>query len=62
MRRVSGRSQLVGWLRGVRISGLMAEVVLSIGEQRITSIVTANSARKMNLKGGSNCGRAYQGH
>jgi len=52
MRRVSGRNQLVGRIESVRISGLMAEVVLSIGEQQITSIITANSAREMNLKAG----------
>jgi molybdopterin-binding protein len=52
MRRVSGRNQLVGRIDSVRISGLMAEVVLSIGEQQITSIITASSAREMNLKAG----------
>lgn len=36
----------------VQISGLIAEVVISIGEQRITSIITARSAREMNLKPG----------
>jgi molybdopterin-binding protein len=30
----------------------MAEVKLSIGDQRITSIITASSAREMNLKRG----------
>lgn len=52
MRRLSGRNQLVGRVESVRISGLMAEVVISIGEQRITSIITARSAREMNLKAG----------
>jgi len=52
MRRVSGRNQLVGRIEEVRISGLMAEVTLSIGEQRITSIITARSAREMQLKPG----------
>jgi molybdopterin-binding protein len=36
----------------VRISGLMAEVKISIGEQQITSIITATSAREMQLKPG----------
>src|SRR6266704_4294222 len=52
MRRVSGRNQLVGRIDGVRISGLMAEVKISIGDQQITSIITASSAREMNLKPG----------
>ena len=51
-RRVSGRNQLVGRIEDVRISGLMAEVTLSIGNQQITSIITARSAREMQLKPG----------
>jgi len=51
-RRVSGRNQLVGRVDQVRISGLMAEVKISIGEQQITSIITATSAREMQLKRG----------
>jgi len=52
MRRLSGRNQLVGRIESVRISGLMAEVVISIGEQQITSIITARSAREMSLRAG----------
>jgi molybdopterin-binding protein len=52
VRRVSGRNQLVGRIDQVRISGLMAEVKISIGEQQITSIITATSAREMHLKPG----------
>jgi molybdopterin-binding protein len=52
IRRVSGRNQLIGRIDSVRISGLMAEVKISIGGQQITSIITASSAREMNLKPG----------
>jgi molybdopterin-binding protein len=52
IRQVSGRNQLVGRIEGVRISGLMAEVTLSIGGQQITSIITSRSAREMGLKKG----------
>jgi len=52
IRRVSGRNQLVGRIDAVRISGLMAEIKISIGEQQITSIITASSAREMQLKAG----------
>jgi molybdopterin-binding protein len=52
VRRVSGRNQLVGRIDSVRISGLMAEISISIGEQRIVSIITAHSAREMQLKPG----------
>ena len=52
VRRVSGRNQLVGRIETVRISGLMAEIKISIGGQQITSIITASSAREMKLKPG----------
>ena len=52
LRRLSGRNQLVGRIESVRLSGLMAEVKLSIGGQQITSIITATSAREMQLKRG----------
>ena len=52
IRRVSGRNQLVGRIDSVRISGLMAEVMISIGGQQITSIITSRSAREMQLKRG----------
>jgi molybdopterin-binding protein len=52
IRHVSGRNQLVGRVDSVRISGLMAEIKISIGGQQITSIITATSAREMQLKQG----------
>lgn len=52
VRGVSGRNQLVGRIESVRISGLLAEVVISIGGQQIISIITARSARDMQLKPG----------
>jgi molybdopterin-binding protein len=52
LRRISGRNQLVGRIVAVRISGLMAEVEISIGGQHITSIITSRSAREMQLKEG----------
>src|SRR6202140_2310932 len=52
IRHVSGRNQLVGRVDSVRISGLMAEIKISIGGQQITSIITATSAREMQLKPG----------
>ncbi len=52
VRRCSGRNQLVGRIDSVPISGLMAEVKISIGGRQITSIITATSAREMQLKRG----------
>jgi molybdopterin-binding protein len=51
-RHLSGRNQLIGRVVEVKIDGLMAKVVLSIGEQFITSIITADAAREMRLKVG----------
>ena len=51
-RRVSGRNQLVGKVVGIRIEGLLAEVVLSVGDMRVTSIITANAVRELQLKKG----------
>ena len=51
-RTVSGRNQLVGRIVDVKFSGLLAKVVLSIGDQQITSIITADAAREMQLRKG----------
>ena len=51
-RRISGRNQLVGRVTEVKVSGLMAQVGLSIGGQHITSIITADAVREMRLKVG----------
>jgi molybdopterin-binding protein len=50
--RISGRNQLVGTVIQVKIEGLLAKVVLSIGEQRVTAIITADAARELALKKG----------
>ncbi len=51
-RRISGRNQLIGRVRAVKFSGLLAQVTLAIGEQKITSIITADAARELRLKTG----------
>ena len=51
-RRVSGRNQIAGKVVSVRIEGLLAQVVLAIGEGQITSIITAEAARELGLKKG----------
>ncbi len=52
MRNLSGRNQLVGRIVELRIDGLLAQVKLSIGGQIITSIITADAVREMQLKVG----------
>lgn len=51
-RKVSGRNQLVGKVIDLKINGLLAQVVLAIGEQRVTAIITAEAVREMQLKRG----------
>ena len=51
-RKISGRNQLVGRVISVKFGDLLAQVTLAIGEQHITSIITADAAKEMRLKPG----------
>lgn len=51
-RHISGRNQLVGRILDVKVNGFLAQVRLSIGDQHITSIITADAVREMDLKKG----------
>jgi molybdopterin-binding protein len=51
-RRVSGRNQLSGKVVSLRLEGLIAEVVLSVGGAQVTSIITASAVRELQLKKG----------
>jgi molybdopterin-binding protein len=51
-RRVSGRNQLAGKVVSVRVQGLLAEVVLAVGEGRITAIITAAAVKELALRKG----------
>jgi molybdopterin-binding protein len=50
--RISGRNQLLGTVFAVTIDGLLAKVVLSVGNQHVTAIITADAARDLDLKPG----------
>ena len=50
--RISGRNQLLGTVLQVTIEGLLAKVVLDIGGQRVTSIITADAVRELGLQPG----------
>lgn len=50
--RISGRNQLLGTVAEVTVEGLLAKVVLSVGTQRITAIITADAVRDLALKPG----------
>ncbi len=49
LRAISGRNQLTGRIVELKFDGLLAQVKLSIGGQIITSIITAEAAREMQL-------------
>jgi molybdopterin-binding protein len=50
--RISGRNQLGGTVLEVTVDGLLARVVIAIGKQRITAIITADAVRELALKPG----------
>jgi molybdopterin-binding protein len=51
-RRISARNQLIGRIVEVKISGLMAQVTLSVAGQHVTSVITADAVREMGLDKG----------
>lgn len=52
-RKVSGRNQLMGRVLDVQVDGLLAKVVLRLGDdQQITAIITSDAVREMGLKKG----------
>jgi len=50
--RISGRNQLTGTVLEVTVDGLLAKVVLAIGKQRVTAIITADAVKDLSLKPG----------
>ena len=51
-RKISGRNQLIGRVLAVKYGDLLAQVTMSVGEQHITAIITADAAKEMRLKPG----------
>jgi molybdopterin-binding protein len=49
---ISGRNQLIGRVRDVQIVGLLAKVVLDVGGQSVTAIITSDACRDLGLKKG----------
>ncbi len=50
--RISGRNQLLGAVAEIAVEGLLAKVVLSVGNQRVTAIITADAIRELGLRPG----------
>jgi len=49
---ISARNRLRGTITRLRVDGLMAEVVLRIGDQELVSVITRASAERMHLQAG----------
>ena len=50
--KISTRNQLKATVKSVDVNGLMAKVVLDVGGQSITSIITADAVAELGLKPG----------
>lgn len=49
---LSARNQLVGTVEEIQLGGVMAHVVVRVGENLIESIITRRSVEEMSLKKG----------
>jgi molybdopterin-binding protein len=49
---LSGRNQLRGIVEEVRVEGLLAQVRLRVGEQRLTAIITRDAIDELKLRRG----------
>ncbi len=49
---LSGRNQLRGIVEEVRVEGLLAQVRLRIGDQRLTAVITRDAVDELRLKRG----------
>ena len=49
---ISGRNQLRGFVEEVRIDGLLGQVRLRIGDQRLTAVITSDAVRELKLRRG----------
>ncbi len=50
--RISSRNQLPGTVLEVAVEGLLAKVVIAVGNHRLTAIITADAVRELSLKPG----------
>jgi molybdopterin-binding protein len=49
---ISARNQLRGRVVDIRADGVMAEVIIQIGDQDLVAIITSSSARRLGLENG----------
>ena len=46
---LSARNQLPGTVESINLGGVMAEVIVTVGEHRIVSVITRGSAEELGL-------------
>jgi molybdopterin-binding protein len=49
---LSARNRLRGFVEEVRIDGLLAQIRLRVGDQRLTAVITADAVRALRLRRG----------
>ena len=49
---LSARNRLSGYIEEVRVDGLLAQVQLRVGDQRLTAVITADAVRGLKLRRG----------
>ena len=50
---LSARNRLSGYIEEVRVDGLLAQVQLRVGDQRLTAVITADAVRSLKLRRGN---------
>ena len=59
-RKISARNQLIGRVLEVQYDELVAQVTLAIAGQRVTAIISADSARELRLKLGESAAALFK--
>lgn len=49
---LSGRNQLRGTVEEIRTEGLLAQITLRVGDQRLTAVITRDAVRELGLRRG----------
>ena len=49
---LSARNRLFGYIEEVRVDGLLGQVQLRVGDQRLTAVITADAVRALKLRRG----------
>ena len=49
---ISGRNKLTGKIKDIKVGAVMAQIVLDVNGQQVTSAITLDSVTELNLKPG----------